>query len=79
MEVQDDGRLVHAWIDLDGVPASEAIRAFTDPALLREWWGGELEIDPHPGGVYVVQFESQGWTLREIGRASCRERVSRCV
>lgn len=63
MEAVDDGRVVHAWIELNGVEPSEAIRAFTDPALLREWWGGELELDPVPGGDYVVRFESQGWTL----------------
>lgn len=63
MEVVDDGRVVHAWIELKGVEPHEAIRAFTDPALLREWWGGELEFEPEPGGAYVVRFESQGWTL----------------
>lgn len=56
--------MVRASIDLERVGPSEAIRAFTEPALLREWWGGQLEIEPEPGGAYVVRFESQGWTLR---------------
>jgi len=33
--------MVRAAIDLESVGPSEAIRAFTEPALLREWWGGE--------------------------------------
>jgi uncharacterized protein YndB with AHSA1/START domain len=56
--------MVRASIDLQGIGPSEAIRAFTEPSLLKEWWGGELEIEPKPGGAYIVHFESQGWTLR---------------
>jgi uncharacterized protein YndB with AHSA1/START domain len=63
MKVVDDGRMVRAWIELKGIDQRGAIRLFADPALVREWWGGELEAEPEPGGGYVVRFESQGWTL----------------
>jgi uncharacterized protein YndB with AHSA1/START domain len=64
VEVSDDGRMVHASIELPGVDPPEAIRAFTDPALLRQWWGGELEAEAEPGGPYVVRFEGMGRTLQ---------------
>jgi uncharacterized protein YndB with AHSA1/START domain len=64
VEVSDDGRMVHASVELPGVDSREAIRAFTDPALLQQWWGGELESEPKPGGSYVVRFEGMGRTLQ---------------
>jgi uncharacterized protein YndB with AHSA1/START domain len=64
VEVSDDGRVVHASIELPGVAPREAIRAFTDPALLKQWWGGELETEAKPGGPYVVRFEGMGRTLQ---------------
>jgi uncharacterized protein YndB with AHSA1/START domain len=27
---------------------------FTDPARYRQWMGGDVELDPRPGGVYRV-------------------------
>jgi uncharacterized protein YndB with AHSA1/START domain len=35
VEVSDDGRMVHASIELPGVDPPEAIRAFTDPYVVR--------------------------------------------
>lgn len=64
VEVSDDGRMVHASIELPGVAPREAIRAFTDPELLKQWWGGELKAEPEPGGAYVVHFEGLGRTLQ---------------
>jgi uncharacterized protein YndB with AHSA1/START domain len=64
VEVSDDGRMVHASIELPGVAPREAIRAFTDPALLLQWWGGQLETEAKPGGPYVVHFEGLGRTLQ---------------
>lgn len=31
-------------------PAEEVWEALTDPAQLAAWFGGDLEIDPRPGG-----------------------------
>jgi uncharacterized protein YndB with AHSA1/START domain len=64
VKVSDDGRMVHASIELPGVAPREAIRAFTDPALLEQWWGGQLETEARPGGPYVVRFEGMGRTLQ---------------
>lgn len=64
VEVSDDGRMVHASVELPGVGPREAIRAFTDPELLKQWWGGELETEAKPGSPYVVRFEGMGRTLQ---------------
>ncbi|GIG60532.1 hypothetical protein Lfu02_49040 [Longispora fulva] len=47
-------------VDLPGVPAERAIAAFTDPDVLRAWWGGELFM---ADGMYVVNFEHLGRVL----------------
>lgn len=34
------------------------IRAFTDPDMLRGWWGVERSfVEPHKGGTYLVAWE----------------------
>lgn len=48
-----------AWLSLEmfleGVAPAEALTWFTQPDKLRQWWGPqEIEIDPVPGGTYVV-------------------------
>ncbi|CAM3320431.1 SRPBCC family protein [Stackebrandtia soli] len=51
------GDMVHALVTLDGVSATTAMNAWTDPELLKRWWAaGRLTIDPRPGGVYQVYF-----------------------
>lgn len=52
-------------IVLEGVAAPEALAWFTQPDKLREWWGPqEIEIEPVPGGAYVVSWPKMGWTMR---------------
>ena len=49
-------------------PRTHVYSVWTDPELIPEWWGDGTvveEMDVRPGG--------------EIGRASCRERVSSVV
>jgi len=64
-------RTVEVTHRVNGTP-EEAFVYFTDPAKHAEWQGTWVDLDPRPGGVYVVHFNEQS---REIGRASCRERV----
>jgi uncharacterized protein YndB with AHSA1/START domain len=60
----DAGRMVRATLLLPGCPPERALAAFTDPATLRQWWGGELTVTPAEGGPYIVHFAKLGQTMR---------------
>jgi uncharacterized protein YndB with AHSA1/START domain len=62
--VVDAGPMVRAALPLPGCPPERALAAFTDPATLRQWWGGELTFDPAAGGPYIVRFAKLGQTMR---------------
>ena len=32
-------------------------RYWTDPERMRDWWGTATELDPRPGGAYVVAMD----------------------
>jgi uncharacterized protein YndB with AHSA1/START domain len=38
-------------------------RYWTDPERMREWWGA-AELDPRPGGTYVVRMGDGGPVMR---------------
>jgi uncharacterized protein YndB with AHSA1/START domain len=61
--VTDDGPLVRATMRLAAGQAGAALDAFTDPALLAQWWGGELTADLTAGGPYVIRFPQVPATL----------------
>jgi len=42
----------------------KAFSYFVTPSLLAEWWAPQAEIDPQPGGQYVMSWPSQDWHLR---------------
>jgi uncharacterized protein YndB with AHSA1/START domain len=54
--VTDDGPVLRATVLLDGCSPDRALAAFTDPAVLARWWGGELTAELSPGGIYSVWF-----------------------
>ena len=62
--VVDAGPMVRATLLLPGCPPALALAAFTDPATLRQWWGGELTFTPAQGGPYIVHFAKLGQTMR---------------
>ena len=62
--VVDAGPMVRATLLLPGCPPERALAAFTDPATLRQWWGGELTFTPAEGGPYIVHFAKLGQTMR---------------
>lgn len=62
--VVDAGPMVRATLPLPGCPPERALAAFTDPATLRQWWGGELTFTPAEGGPYIVHFAKLGQTMR---------------
>ena len=39
-------------------------RYWTDPDRMREWWGIATELDPRPGGIYLVDMGSDGLVMR---------------
>jgi uncharacterized protein YndB with AHSA1/START domain len=63
VERTQDGRTARAWVALRGGDRRDAVRAWTDPALLKDWWGGELDTELEPDGPYVVRFEGLGQTM----------------
>lgn len=65
VDVVNEGRTVRATVLVAGVTPRQALRAFTDPDLVRRWWaGGVLTARLEPGGEYVVRFDALDQTLR---------------
>ena len=60
----DEGAMVHAWLELPGVDRRRALSAWTEPGLVRDWWGGELDATLELGGDYVVRFPALDQTMR---------------
>lgn len=56
VEIADAGSMIVATVWLPGCSPKQALSAFTDPAVLRRWWRGELTADLMPGGQYSVSF-----------------------
>lgn len=52
-----------AWLELPGVGRSDALSAWTEPSLVRDWWGGELEATLEMGGDYIVRFPALEQTM----------------
>lgn len=49
------------------VPPETLIRAFTDPELLRGWWGVERAfVEPREGGTFLVAWEVSDKGFRYI-------------
>jgi uncharacterized protein YndB with AHSA1/START domain len=62
--IWDDGPAIRALVQLPGCPAARVLAAFTDPAVVAQWWGGgELIADLAPGGQYYVHFAGPDLTL----------------
>jgi uncharacterized protein YndB with AHSA1/START domain len=60
VSVTDDGAMVTASLRLPGTSPERALSAFTDPATLARWWGGELASTLEPGTPYTVTFTQLG-------------------
>jgi len=69
LTITRDGAEVAAVITLPGRTPEAALSAFTEPALLRKWWPGELSADLQPGGVYRVHFAPLGQTMNGVVEA----------
>jgi uncharacterized protein YndB with AHSA1/START domain len=54
--IEDDGPWLRATVRLPGHTSEQLLSAFTDPAQLARWWGGELHTDLVIGGPYTVRF-----------------------
>jgi uncharacterized protein YndB with AHSA1/START domain len=67
--------MVRATLLLPGCPPERALAAFTDPATLRQCWGGELTVTPAEGGPYIVHVAKLGQTMH--GRVVGCEPASR--
>jgi uncharacterized protein YndB with AHSA1/START domain len=69
VSLADDGPVLRATVLLPGGTAGRALTAFTDPAQLTQWWGGALEVDLVPGGLYIIRFPQVPATMSGQVRA----------
>jgi uncharacterized protein YndB with AHSA1/START domain len=56
VEIRDEGPAIRATVRVGDCTPGEALAAFTEPAVLYRWWGGDLIADLRPGGDYSVAF-----------------------
>ena len=57
---EDVGEMLKVVAAYPGCPAHRVMAAFTEPAALAQWWGGELSTRLVPGGDYTVKFAKPG-------------------
>ena len=50
-------------------------RYWTDPDRMCEWWGAAAELDPRPGGAYVVEMGGGGVMRGEFVELVPYERI----
>ena len=50
-----DTRTVEKTVRI-GAPPEIVWRYWTDPTRVAEWWGPATDLDPRPGGAYVVEM-----------------------
>ena len=54
----------------------EAWEAIADPERLGEWLGGEVEMDPTPGGDFRIAFDDGGERVGWVEEVEPGERLS---
>jgi uncharacterized protein YndB with AHSA1/START domain len=50
-------------------------RYWTDPERLSDWWGAASELDPRPGGAYVIEMGGGGVMRGEYVELVPHERI----
>jgi uncharacterized protein YndB with AHSA1/START domain len=60
--VTPDERVVEQTVRIHARP-DQVWRYWTDPERMCAWWGVDAELDPRPGGTYVVEM-SEGGVMR---------------
>jgi uncharacterized protein YndB with AHSA1/START domain len=63
LAIAADAASVHAELLLPGVTPGQALAAFTEPDLVRAWWGAELTAQLVSGGEYLARFPALGQTM----------------
>lgn len=63
LRVTEGDDLVRALLRVPGCVPEQALRGWTEPDLVREWWNGELTVELRPGGPYTVDFRRLGETM----------------
>jgi uncharacterized protein YndB with AHSA1/START domain len=76
VELQDAGPMLRYTLQLPGCTPERALRAFTSPRMLAQWWGNaELTAVLEPGTARIQTMSKAGWRGRSTGKAgrtSCR-------
>ena len=63
LAIATDASSVSAELLLPGVRPEQAVAAFTEPELVRDWWTAELTAQLVPGGEYLARFPAIGQTM----------------
>jgi uncharacterized protein YndB with AHSA1/START domain len=63
VNIRDDGPMIAATVVLPHCTPDRALTAFTDPAVLSQWWRGNLTAEPVEGAAYTVDFPAISATL----------------
>lgn len=71
---QDEGTVVEQTVHIEARPET-VWRYWTDPRRLCEWWGAAAELDPRPGGAYVVEMGGGGVMRGEYLELVPKERI----
>jgi uncharacterized protein YndB with AHSA1/START domain len=56
IDIRDDGPMIVATVLVPGCTPDRALAAFTDRAMVSQWWRGDLKTEPVEGGPYTVDF-----------------------
>jgi uncharacterized protein YndB with AHSA1/START domain len=71
---EHEGAAVEQTLRIEASPET-VWRYWTDPERLCEWWGAGAELDPVPGGAYVVEMGGGGVMRGEYVELVPHERI----
>jgi len=60
------------WIN---APVPEVFKCFTDAKAMAKWHGKVVELNPVPGGIYKVEFESGDIIVGEFKEIEINKRL----
>jgi uncharacterized protein YndB with AHSA1/START domain len=69
-----DATVVEQTLRIDARPET-VWRYWTDPGRMCDWWGVAAELDPRPGGDYVVEMGGGGVMRGEYVELVPHERI----
>ncbi len=62
-EIPDRGEYLSLAGDFPGTAPGDLFDHWIDPGRLCLWWPQAAEVEPRPGGAYLLGWPSMGWRL----------------